>query len=592
MFTKSAAAAAPASVTSVRRLSAVAVLGLTLAASTACASQAPAAATKPAAAAGAGVTTGASASATPAAATTATPAAAPLTYTAGMALVSDGTATVKVGTQTVTFPTTVTDAAWSPDGSRIAFVDAQGNIATAHPDGSGLIVLTKTDQSVTRSNPTWDGSFVVFAQTDSKGFGTLEGASAPSVPGAAPAVFQMMAGNDKGGNPITNNTDPSAQADPQAVMGGSFDLAFQHAGSDGPEVWVVDYNQRDSESQELTAGAHPAISPDGSEVAYVNAQGQIEVSEGNGGPVQITFGATDPTHLVWSPDGTKLAYSEPHGVYSVATKPAGSHTNPATQLSATSGTATFHGPDLPAQVGLFNSTDPVALSVAASQDRWPTESGFGVAQVHAPATEAVIGNGTDLSTDAALLPQGLTGPLLLTDGPSLDPRVTAELKRVFGTVTSEKPTVYLLGSTTQLTPAVADGLTAMGYQVQRVIGPSTEPPVFADQAPIVTENTYPKYDVNRLRTFVAVDQNNPLDNLLGTAFAESYYAPVVQVGDGDSALPTSVAAWIAQTTGAAVPAVVFVPASGGTSIANAIGGFQQTPFGFRLALAPADPVKR
>src|ERR1700730_14350918 len=72
----------------------------------------------------------------------ATPADSAVAYAVGMMAVSNGTDTVDIAGRRVTFPTTVTDAAWSPDGSRLAFVDRDGNIATAHLDGSGLIVLT------------------------------------------------------------------------------------------------------------------------------------------------------------------------------------------------------------------------------------------------------------------------------------------------------------------------------------------------------------------------------------------------------------------------------------------------------------------
>jgi hypothetical protein len=48
----------------------------------------------------------------------ATSADAPLT--AGALLISDGSDTVTIGGKAVKFPSTVTDAAWSPDGSRIA----------------------------------------------------------------------------------------------------------------------------------------------------------------------------------------------------------------------------------------------------------------------------------------------------------------------------------------------------------------------------------------------------------------------------------------------------------------------------------------
>src|SRR5262245_19548192 len=78
-----------------------------------------------------------------------------LTVTQGMLLLSNGSKQVVVGDKTIDFSTTVTDAAWSPDGSRIAFINGDGNVATAKPDGSDVLVLTSTDSSVVRSRPSW-----------------------------------------------------------------------------------------------------------------------------------------------------------------------------------------------------------------------------------------------------------------------------------------------------------------------------------------------------------------------------------------------------------------------------------------------------
>lgn len=97
-----------------------------------------------------------------------------LALTQGALLLSDGTKVVTIGDQKVTFPTTVTDAAWSPDGSRIAFVDGDGNIATARPDGSGLVVLTKAAAGVTRSRPSWSRAWLFYAEQKADGTSTLK----------------------------------------------------------------------------------------------------------------------------------------------------------------------------------------------------------------------------------------------------------------------------------------------------------------------------------------------------------------------------------------------------------------------------------
>ena len=95
------------------------------------------------------------------------------TYKAGALLVSNGTNTVMIGDAAVRFPTTVTDAAFSHDGSRIAFVDADGNIATAHPDGTGVVVVTKKAAGVTRSSPTWSGTEIIYTHRDKDGAAKL-----------------------------------------------------------------------------------------------------------------------------------------------------------------------------------------------------------------------------------------------------------------------------------------------------------------------------------------------------------------------------------------------------------------------------------
>src|ERR1051326_5006310 len=58
-------------------------------------------------------------------------------YAAGTPLISDGSDTVTIGGTPVRFPTKVSEATWSPDGSRVAFVDGSGGGAPRAPDGSG-----------------------------------------------------------------------------------------------------------------------------------------------------------------------------------------------------------------------------------------------------------------------------------------------------------------------------------------------------------------------------------------------------------------------------------------------------------------------
>src|SRR5262245_12215591 len=294
-------------------------------------------------------------------------------YKVGLALISDGTNVVRVGDQKVTFPTTVTDAVFSPDGSRIAFVNGDGNIATARPDGKGLKVLTAKAAGVVRSRPTWSGTGLVFTERTGSGAALLKSVSSNGAgtffdePGEQDAYMGVDGDNGGGDKQLGSNASVAA-------AGPGKEAAFQRAGSKGPEVWVSDQNQREPYQSKLIDGSEPALSSDGMRVAFVDQSGQIKVVDAvkkNAAPVQITFGATTPTHLIWTSDG-RIAYSTTTGVESVAANvAAGATSNPPTSISATQGVVSF----LPAprdKITRIAGTDPVEVSIAASQAVWPT----------------------------------------------------------------------------------------------------------------------------------------------------------------------------------------------------------------------------
>jgi len=190
-------------------------------------------------------------------------------YKVGLALVSDGSNVVRVGDQKVTFPTTVTDAVFSADGSRIAFVNGDGNIATARPDGKGLKVLTAKANGVVRSRPAWYGGTVMFTERTGNGAAELKdvvGSGAGTMAGEPGEQIAWM-----------GETDSAEQEDKQfgsnasvVFPGPGREAAFQHAGSKGPEVWVSDQNQRTPMQSKLVDGSEPALSSDGMRVAFVD----------------------------------------------------------------------------------------------------------------------------------------------------------------------------------------------------------------------------------------------------------------------------------------------------------------------------------
>jgi putative cell wall binding repeat protein len=446
-------------------------------------------------------------------------------YPAGTVLISNGTDTVMIGGHPVRFPTTVTDAAWSADGSRVVFIDADNNVSTARPDGSDRRVLTVHHDGVRRSSPTWSDASVVFTEWQG---GTPRLRSVWANGAHVPWQDGERDGPTADG-PDTGNSAPSARSG--AGTGPSF--AFQHEGTHGPEVWIVDSNQRESFTVRLADGAAAEISPDGSKVAFV-AGGQIEIlptrSRGSK-PLQVTFGATSPSHLAWNPTGTRVAYQTPTDVRSVpvAVSPT-ARSNPSTQLSKTTGVPTYLGGTRDA-VTRIAGTDLVGTAIAASQSRFPT-----TAITHG-GEDWRYAHGADLvaTADAArmlpMLNEFGNGPLLFTGGTSLDPRTAAELRRALGTVPPGDqwyvPEVRLLGGTGSISTSVEQAVQALGYHTTRV-------PVIA--LPDVTTELEP----NAQDVVLAVDVHD-VAGMAGTAIFLG--STILLVTDGDT-IPTGAASYL------------------------------------------------
>jgi hypothetical protein len=400
--------------------------------------------------------------------------------TAGMLVISDGSSKVLVGSRTYTFPTTVTDASLSPDGSRIVFIDGDGNVATAHLNGKGVVVLTKPSTGAVRSRPAWNGSRIIFSEkaggspamlrevpTGGSGWAgyyydgnTLHYSRQQ---GVAPAELGI---DDARGDGDTTGTSPSSSVYSEAQR---TVLAFERSG----EVWLSDVNGREPYQSKIAAGTEPALSPDETKLAYV-VNGQIYVKDmtyDNTPAVQVTFDAQSPTHLVFSPDASKITYSTASDVETVsAAVSPGATSNPATVAYPHPGVATYlgNGGDT---VTTVKGADPIEAAIVASHVRWPDNPEGTEAQGNHWA-EAVLLAGTD---DAPLMLAGAqmvdSGPLLLTGGSALDPRTAAEIKRIFGQPQPDSLfTVTIIGGTGSVSSSVDSAIKKLGYKVKRVSG--------------------------------------------------------------------------------------------------------------------------
>lgn len=186
-----------------------------------------------------------------------------------------------------------TQPAWSPDGTRIAYVSmpagASGSFSIVTMDRDGRNSHKVVDETTTVQNPSWspDGRFIVFQSRNGL---HQQLAVVPANGGAT----RWLPATVDGAEPYWSRTGR---------------IAFDK--SDG-SLWLTDASGSAARALHLY-GSEPAISPDGSHVTYVTNDGgaaQVFLAKIDGSnPKDITqLAAQDASHPAWI-SNTQLAFT-------------------------------------------------------------------------------------------------------------------------------------------------------------------------------------------------------------------------------------------------------------------------------------------
>jgi hypothetical protein len=223
--------------------------------------------------------------------------------------------------------TYVAQIAWSPDGTKIAYVGSvwadqspdgttHFGIFTANPDGSNARQLTDGGND---GWPTWspDGSRIAFSSTRANPTSNDCIAGGDSI---CPTDIYVM--NVDGGEVIRLTDDPAPEYAPAwSPDGGRIALVRTRGHTNEIDVMNADGSNRISIVSGTGGNQRPFTwSPDGTQIAFADLGEQswdIHVIGAERSGDQTIFGENGVWSQgpIWSPDGTQIAFSSTAGAY-------------------------------------------------------------------------------------------------------------------------------------------------------------------------------------------------------------------------------------------------------------------------------------
>ena len=197
--------------------------------------------------------------------------------------------------------------AWSPDGTKIAFVsvrDLSPNLYIMSSDGSGEIMLTRNSEKnmFVGGQPDWspDGRKIAYEFCNGDHYDECD--------------IYLVNENGSGRTKLTYNKNhdggPSWSPDGERIV-------FESNRDGNSEIYVmnVDGSQQIRLTKNNPSDYSPAWSPDGTLIAYTSCRTnesdscEIYVMNGDGsGPTRLTNNNTWECCAAWSPDGSKIIF--------------------------------------------------------------------------------------------------------------------------------------------------------------------------------------------------------------------------------------------------------------------------------------------
>ena len=348
--------------------------------------------------------------------------------------------------------------AWSPDGSRVAYVKG-GRVETRRHTGSTLVKIQEQGSMSSVGDPTFlrSGTTVVYS-----GGGRLRYA---------------LSDGSRYAQPLFSTEEDGCDRQPSASINGL--IAFVRTGDTcgsptGSAIWL--YEDTTGGFTKLTDdGAHPAISPDGTQVAFVReADGLsslfvIDVDGTGERRLTSTGAAFTPA---WSPSGTRIAVTDGTGEDVAVPRFVDVASGDVTTMPMPPGTSSVLDlawqPLRSQSAGRVWGADSSGTNVAASRWTWNTVGQTRPGLINAKTAVLVSVDSPSYALTGQTLAGQKQGPLLMTSKTSLSAAVQTELKRTL----RPGATVHLVGGTDILSSEVAGRVSALGFTPKRLAGTS------------------------------------------------------------------------------------------------------------------------